>query len=78
MPTVLREGPYRFFFFSNEYYEPPHIHIQQERKLAKFWLNPVTLASSSQFRSHELKKLEEFVFKNKEIFLEAWNENFNS
>ncbi|WP_422447088.1 DUF4160 domain-containing protein [Thermoanaerobacterium sp. DL9XJH110] len=27
MPTVLKEGKYRFFFFSNEGTEPPHIHV---------------------------------------------------
>jgi hypothetical protein len=41
MPTILRIGSYRFFFYSNEIGEPPHIHIQSERKLAKFWLQPV-------------------------------------
>jgi hypothetical protein len=49
MPTVLRIGPYRFFFFSNEGDEPVHIHVQRERALAKFWLKPVLLAGSSGF-----------------------------
>lgn len=43
MPTVLREGPYRFFFSSLDYGEPPHIHVRRENKVAKFWLDPVTL-----------------------------------
>jgi len=30
MPTVLRVGRYRFFFFSNENNEPPLIHIKAE------------------------------------------------
>jgi len=25
MPTVLRSGPYRLYFYSNENDEPPHI-----------------------------------------------------
>jgi hypothetical protein len=29
MPTVLRKGPYRFFFFSREPYKPAHIHVEQ-------------------------------------------------
>jgi Domain of unknown function (DUF4160) len=49
MPTVARIGPFRFFFYSNEGAEPPHIHAQQDRKMAKFWLEPVTLASSGRF-----------------------------
>ncbi|WP_189403606.1 DUF4160 domain-containing protein [Alteromonas halophila] len=44
MPTVLRLGPYRFFY-SNENDEPVHIHIQREKMLAKFWLTPVVLAA---------------------------------
>jgi hypothetical protein len=49
VPTVARIGPYRFFFFSNEGSEPPHIHVQRDRALAKFWLRPVALASASAF-----------------------------
>jgi hypothetical protein len=77
MPTILRIGPYRFFFYSNENQEPAHIHIQRERMLAKFWLNPVALASSTRFSSKELRKLEQLVIDNKNVFLEAWNEYFS-
>ena len=56
MPTVLRLGPYRFFFFSNENGEPAHIHVQRERALAKFWLRPVALASSTGFSAAELSR----------------------
>jgi hypothetical protein len=36
MPTLGRIGPFRFFFYSNEGTEPPHVHAQHERKIAKF------------------------------------------
>jgi hypothetical protein len=78
MPTVLRIGPYRFFFYSNENGEPPHIHIQRDRMLAKFWLDPVTLAGSTRFSSKELRKLNALVIENRETFLEVWNEYFSS
>ena len=71
MPTVLRLGPYRFFFYSNENGEPAHIRIQREKMLAKFWLKPVALASSTRFLPKELRKLEQMVVQNKETFLEA-------
>jgi hypothetical protein len=48
-PTILRSGPYRLFFFSNEGEEPPHIHVQRERMLAKFWLGPVLEAWNEYF-----------------------------
>ncbi|MCO6413358.1 MAG: DUF4160 domain-containing protein [Thiogranum sp.] len=78
MPTVLRIGSYRFFFYSNEMGEPPHIHIQSERKLAKFWLQPVQLASSTRFPAHELNALRRLVEENKAHLLEAWNGYFGA
>ena len=46
--------------------------------LAKFWLKPVALASSTRFSPKDLRKLELLVVENKDIFLEAWNEHFSS
>jgi hypothetical protein len=77
MPTILRIGPFRFFFYSNEKGESEHIHIQRENMLAKFWLTPVALASSTRFPPKELRKLELLVVENKITFLEAWNEYFS-
>ncbi|WP_428355130.1 DUF4160 domain-containing protein [Methyloprofundus sp.] len=45
----MKDASFRFFFYSNENGEPAHIHIQRERMLAKFWLKPVALASSTRF-----------------------------
>ncbi|MBZ0072960.1 MAG: DUF4160 domain-containing protein [Gammaproteobacteria bacterium] len=78
MPTILKIGPYRFFFYSNERGEPSHIHVQRERFLAKFWLNPVALAGSKRFASHELRTIQKHVDENREIFLEAWNEHISN
>ena len=78
MPVVLRVGPYRFFFYSNETAEPVHIHVQRERALAKFWLKPVALASSTGFSAQELTKLSKIVQENAKTFMEAWNEFFGT
>lgn len=78
MPTILRVGPYRFFFYSNEEGEPPHVHVQRDRMLAKFWLNPPALVSSIRFSPQELRKLEGLVNENCNILLEAWNGYFSS
>ena len=77
-PTVLRHGPFRFFFYSNEAGEPSHIHVQEGRKLAKFWLQPVRLAKSTGFASHELNRIESLVAEHESRFLEAWNDFFGS
>ena len=76
MPTVLRIGRFRFYFFSNERQEPPHIHIKAAEDQAKFWLNPTRLASNYGFSSRELNELERLVEQNEAVFLEAWNEHF--
>jgi hypothetical protein len=78
MPKILREGPYRFFFYSNEGGEPPHIHIQHERRVAKFWLRPPALASSTGFSAKELHKLLGMVETRESTFVEAWNEFLGS
>ena len=45
MPTVPNiPGPYRVFFYSFDCQEPPHVHVQRERMVCKFWLTPVVLS----------------------------------
>lgn len=78
MPTVLKVKGYRFFFFSLEGNEPAHIHIEQGDNVAKFWLTPVSLASSYGFRSHELMKMRAIVSDHKQFFLEKWHEFFGN
>jgi hypothetical protein len=78
MPTILRIESWRFYFYSNEKGEPPHIHVQRERFFAKFWLNPVILAGSKRFPSHELRTIHKHIEENRQFFLEAWNEHIGS
>jgi hypothetical protein len=73
MPTIARIGPYRFFFYGNEGSEPPHVDVQRERMLAKFWLDPVSLARSTGFAAHELREVQRTVEEHREAFLEAWH-----
>ena len=77
MPTILRLDGYRFFF-SNEGSEPPHIHIEFGDRLAKYWLEPVELASSIRVRAHELGVLELLVIEHRADFLKAWHEHFDA
>lgn len=76
MPTILREGRYRFFFFSNEGFEPAHVHVESDREWAKFWLEPIQLADAAGYNSSELSKLRRLVEKHQGVFLEKWNEHF--
>ena len=76
MPTVLREGPYRFFFYSGDREEPPHVHVERDTMRAKFWLTPVRLHSSAGFSRVELGRLQALVEGNSRSLLESWNEFF--
>ena len=77
-PTVLRIGAARFFFFSNEGAEPPHIHVDLSGAVAKFWLDPVSLASPSRLRRRDLRRLQREVVEHQQEFLEAWREFFEA
>jgi hypothetical protein len=77
VPTVLRIEGYRFFFYSGENSEPPHIRVESGDKIAKYWLEPVELATSRRFRAHELRDLRSLVLNYKNAFVEAWSDHFN-
>lgn len=76
MPTVLRSGPYRLYFYSHEPNEPPHVHIDRDDQSCKFWLEPVALARNLGFNAKELRDLERLVIDNQQRLLEAWHEYF--
>ena len=76
MPTILREGRWRFFFYSNEGSEPPHVHVESADGEDKYWLTPVALVGSSRLKPRELRDLEWFVRLNRKFLLEAWNDFF--
>ena len=76
MPALLRVGGYPFFFYSLENQEPPHIHVAHAGRYAKYWLEPVALASNHGFRSHELTTIRQLVDQHREFFLEKWNACF--
>ena len=76
MPTVRIIGPYRFYFYSHEPNEPPHIHIDRDSFSAKFWLEEISLAKNFGFSQKELHKLQELVEKNQKQFLGKWYEYF--
>lgn len=77
MPTVLRIGPYRFFFFAGDRDEPGHIHIEREDKVAKFWLDPVHLQSSGGFSRNEIIRIQKIVGEYQQQLREAWNAYFH-
>jgi len=57
MPTLLRAGPYRLFIFMYDCSELRHVHVEGDDGLAKFWLQPVSLASNLGYSPRELNRI---------------------
>ena len=75
MPTVLRSGPYRVYFYSHDLIEPPHVHVDRDDRSAKFWLDPVSLSRNLGFKSKELRTIERLLVENEALLLAAWQEH---
>lgn len=78
MPTILRRGPYRFYFHSHEPNEPPHVHVDRDDLSAKFWLEPIGLARNLGFAPKELRRIQKLVVEHQTVFLEAWHGHFGT
>lgn len=75
-PTVLRDGPFRLFFFSRE--EPRmHVHVAHPDGEAKFWLEPsVMLATHTGLSKRELTDAERVVTRHLQEIIDAWHKHF--
>jgi hypothetical protein len=58
MPTSLRIGPYRFFFYAGDRNEPLHIHVQRDNNEAKYWLSPLHLLGIMDFQARDCERSE--------------------
>jgi hypothetical protein len=76
MPTVLRVGPYRFFFYAGDRDEPQHSHVERDDKVAKFWLDPIRLQSSGGFSRAEIGRIQKLISEHHMELMEAWHEYF--
>jgi hypothetical protein len=76
IPTILRVDGYRFYFFSHEPNEPPHIHVDKAGATLKAWLDPVALAKSRGYRPREIDAILALVAEHRQLLLEAWHEYF--
>jgi len=75
MPTALRIGPYRFYFYSYDCGEPRHMHVDRENMSAKFWLDAdVSLAENYGYSRKELRDLERSTRENLERLRNEWDD----
>jgi hypothetical protein len=76
MPTVLIESGFRFHFFSGDWNEPPHIHVDAQGMRAKIWLRDLRISKRGGFSDPDMRRIMQIVTEHQEQFLEAWNEFF--
>ena len=77
MPTVLRVGPYRFFFYAGDGDKPHHVHVERDDNEAKHWLSPARLERNGGFSRKELNKIERNIEDHQEELMESWDEFIN-
>ncbi len=76
MPTIKNiTGPYRFYFYSFDCSEPIHVHVQRERMVCKFWLEPITLANNYGFSAKELNQIRKLIRNHITEIRDGWNEH---
>jgi hypothetical protein len=78
MPTLFRWKGHRFFFYSADCWEPPHVHVYKDGKEAKIWLNDLRVAVNLRFSGRDLSEIVAVVEENRTAFLRAWNDHFGS
>jgi hypothetical protein len=77
MPTLLRVGAYRFFYYVGDLDEPPHIHIERDQDQSKFWLSPIRLQKNKGFSRTEINHIQKLIQEHQEQLLAGWNDFFN-
>lgn len=78
MPTVLRAHGYRFYFYSHEPNEPPHVHVDKGGASAKLWLEDIAIARNIGYKPRELTAVLALVREHRAMILEAWNGYFGT
>jgi len=76
MPTILRTGPYRVYFFSSDGREPPHVHVDRDDRMVKFWLAPLRCDQNHGFPAIELRKIEGILKAHQPRLVGAWYDYF--
>ncbi|RIK43340.1 MAG: DUF4160 domain-containing protein [Chloroflexi bacterium] len=75
MPTLLFSGPYRFFIYSIDCKEPPHVHVERDDCVAKVWLTPIKLQSAGGFKRSEINRILRLVNEHRDELMRGWDEH---
>ena len=77
MPTILRQGPYRFYFYVNDRGQPPHVHVERDNRVAKFWLESLEPHRDGGLQPREMRRVRRMLVERRAALLEAWHERFD-
>jgi len=75
VPTLLRIGPYRFFFWSHEH-EPPHVHVESAHGRAVVDLAVVEVKKARGYTARERAQIRAIVVRHREAFPRRWHGYF--
>ena len=78
MPTVVSKDGIRVFFYSADWHEPIHVHVECGDGQAKFWLDPLLLANSHRMKARDLRRARTLIEANTSLIREKWDEYFGS
>ena len=77
-PTILREGGFRFYFFSREE-RRIHVHVQCAEGEAKYWLEPaIELAQNYGLNERQLRSVKALIETHADDIRDAWAKHFSS
>ena len=76
MPTILFIRGWRFFCYSNERNEPPHIHIRKGNSECKFWLYQdkfdIEEVYSYSMNPSDMRLVRQIIFENFEYLVSEY------
>ena len=76
MPTVFREGEFRFYFFSREETRK-HIHVSSANGEAKIWIEPeLSVSKVIGLSNQDVNKILKIVEQRLEEINKYWNTHF--
>lgn len=68
---------FRFFFYSKENDEPPHVHVEKAEGQEKWWLLPEpSRVYSTGFKARDQRRIEQLVHLHQHELLQAWRRYF--
>jgi hypothetical protein len=80
MPTILFIHGWRLFFYSNEGFEPIHVHAEKGDMECKYWLLTEELDIREDFAYNltpsARREVRKIIFEHFDLIIEAWNQHF--